>query len=275
MKPESGLLSLRKKLDLYINLRPVFIFQSLVDSSSLKPDIISNIDLMIVRELVSDIYFGEPRGFDQDNDSAFNTMRYSASEVKRIAKFAFDLSMKRSKKITSVDKANVLETSQLWRRCVDEISEQYPETNIEHMYVDNAAMQLIKDPKNFDVILTGNIFFTNYFLIDKFNNIPQTIISLVSLSIISFLLGIGISVYSSSIALIDESGKIVFCCFLAVFARLSVIIHDLLYTIYKAHITYSMLLLGTNHLVEEPQALPLFLRIEHKFFALKLALAYG
>ena len=158
MKPESGLLSLRKKLDLYINLRPVFIFESLVDSSSLKPDIISNIDLMIVRELVSDIYFGEPRGFDQDNDSAFNTMRYSASEVKRIATFAFDLSMKRSKKITSVDKANVLETSQLWRRCVDQISEQYPETNIEHMYVDNAAMQLIKDPKNFDIILTGNIF---------------------------------------------------------------------------------------------------------------------
>ena len=158
MKPESGLLSLRKKLDLYINLRPVFIFQSLLDSSSLRPEVISNIDLMIVRELVSDIYFGEPRGFDQDNDSAFNTMRYSSSEVKRIAKFAFDLSIKRSKKITSVDKANVLETSQLWRKCVDQISGQYPETTLEHMYVDNAAMQLIKNPKNFDIILTGNIF---------------------------------------------------------------------------------------------------------------------
>ena len=158
MKPESGLLALRKKLDLYINLRPIFIFQNLIDKSSLKPDVIKDIDLVIVRELVSDIYFGEPRGFIEDNKSAFNTMRYTKFEVERIAEYAIKLSKMRKGRITSVDKANVLETSQLWRRCVDDIVSKQSEVTVNHMYIDNAAMQLVHSPNQFDVILTGNLF---------------------------------------------------------------------------------------------------------------------
>ncbi len=158
MKPESGLLALRKKLDLYINLRPIFIFRNLIDKSSLKADIVKDIDIVIVRELVSDIYFGEPRGFNKDTKSAFNTMRYTESEVRRITDYAIKLSKKRKGNITSVDKANVLETSQLWRRCVDEVASSHPEIVINHMYVDNAAMQLVHSPNQFDVILTGNLF---------------------------------------------------------------------------------------------------------------------
>ena len=158
MKPESGLLALRKKLDLYINLRPIFIFENLIDKSSLKADIIKDIDLVIVRELVSDIYFGEPRGFDEVNKSAFNTMRYSETEVRRITEYAVKLSKKRNGRITSVDKANVLETSQLWRRCVDEIVDKHSEVTVNHMYIDNAAMQLVHSPNQFDIILTGNLF---------------------------------------------------------------------------------------------------------------------
>tara|TARA_B100001113_G_scaffold63979_1_gene49011 strand:+ start:62 stop:1132 length:1071 start_codon:yes stop_codon:yes gene_type:complete len=158
MKPESGLLALRKNLDLYINLRPIFILPSLISCSSLKPEVIKDIDIIIVRELVSDIYFGEPRGFDNDSRSAFNTMRYSEDEVERIASYAFDLSETRKSIITSVDKANVLETSQLWRKCVDKIGKKFPDVKIDHMYIDNAAMQLINNPSQFDVILTGNLF---------------------------------------------------------------------------------------------------------------------
>ena len=158
MKPESGLLALRKTLDLYINLRPIFIFKSLIDKSSLKPDIIKDIDLVIVRELVSDIYFGEPRGFSEDNKSAFNTMRYTESEIMRITEYAIKLSNKRKGRITSVDKANVLETSQLWRKCVDDVASKHPRVSVNHMYIDNAAMQLIHSPNQFDVILTGNLF---------------------------------------------------------------------------------------------------------------------
>ena len=160
LKPEYGLLSLRKNLNLYANIRPIFLFDTLVNSSSLKPEIIKDLDIVIIRELIGDVYFGEPRGFNNsDGKEAFNTMKYSENEIKRIAKFAFNVAMKRLKKVTSVDKANVLETSQLWREVVANTGQKYfPEVNITNMYVDNAAMQLIKEPKQFDVILTGNLF---------------------------------------------------------------------------------------------------------------------
>ena len=160
LKPESGLLSLRKSLDLYINVRPVFLFEALLDSSTIKSDIIKNLDIVIIRELIGGLYFGEPRGFkDGENKTGFNTMSYSADEVTRISRYAFDLSKKRSSKVTSVDKANVLEASQVWRETVTKVhTENYPNVKLEHMYVDNAAMQLIKDPKQFDVILTENLF---------------------------------------------------------------------------------------------------------------------
>ena len=161
LKPESGLLALRKSLDLYVNVSPIFIFESLVNSSSLKPELLSNLDIIIIRELVGDVYFGEPRGFRGDlNDKVgFNTMSYSAKEVERIANYAFNLASKRASKITSVDKANVLESSQVWRETVEKIKhEKFPSIDLSHMYVDNAAMQLVKDPSQFDVILTGNLF---------------------------------------------------------------------------------------------------------------------
>ncbi len=158
LKPEAGLLALRKLLNLYINIRPIFLFESLVDSSSLKPEYIKNLDIVIIRELIGDVYFGEPRGFDDNNQTGFNTMKYSTDEVSRIAEYAFEISMRRSKKVTSVDKANVLETSQLWRKTVSLIGKNYTQVDLSHMYVDNAAMQLILNPKQFDVILTGNLF---------------------------------------------------------------------------------------------------------------------
>jgi len=161
LKPESGLLALRKSLDLYINVRPIFLFNSLIDSSSLKPELLKNLDIVIIRELVGDVYFGEPRGFkgESGNKIGYNTMSYSTNEVKRIAEYAFDLASKRSSKVTSVDKANVLEASQVWRETVEKIkSTNYTDIKLSHMYVDNAAMQLVKDPNQFDVILTGNIF---------------------------------------------------------------------------------------------------------------------
>jgi len=158
LKPESGLLALRKLLNLYINVRPVFLFPSLVDSSSLKPEYIKDLDIVIIRELIGDVYFGEPRGFDNNNQTGFNTMKYSVDEVSRIAKYAFEISMRRAKKVTSVDKANVLETSQLWRDTVSSVAKDYDQVDLSHMYVDNAAMQLIRNPKQFDVILTANLF---------------------------------------------------------------------------------------------------------------------
>ena len=161
LKPESGLLALRKSLGLYVNVRPIFLFESLVDSSSLKPELLTNLDIVIIRELIGDVYFGEPRGFktDSDNKIGFNTMSYSTKEVEKIADYAFNLAAKRSSKITSVDKANVLESSQVWRETVDAIHlKKYSKIDLSHMYVDNAAMQLVKEPKQFDVILTGNIF---------------------------------------------------------------------------------------------------------------------
>jgi len=160
-RPERGLLRIRKELNLFANLRPAILYPELVGASSLRPEIVSNLDIMIVRELTGDIYFGEPRGIHENENGereGVNTMRYSESEIKRIAYVAFQIAMKRSKKLCSVDKANVLETTELWRQVMIDISKEYPEVELTHMYVDNAAMQLIKNPKQFDVLVTGNIF---------------------------------------------------------------------------------------------------------------------
>ena len=156
LRPETGLLGLRKEMGTFANLRPAIVYDELVNASSLKPKVIKGVDIMVVRELTGGIYFGQPRELHEDK--AFNTMIYTREEVKRIAVVAFDIAMKRKKRICSVDKANVLEVSQFWREIVEEVSKDYPEVELSHMYVDNAAMQLIRDPKQFDVILTGNIF---------------------------------------------------------------------------------------------------------------------
>ncbi len=155
-RPETGLLKLRKALEVFANLRPVTVYDELVNASTLKPEVIQGTDLIVVRELIGGIYFGQPRGYE--GDRAYNTMIYTKPEVRRIAKIAFDIARKRKSKVTSVDKANVLEVSQLWRETVEEVAKEYSDVSLEHMYVDNAAMQLIRDPKQFDVILTGNIF---------------------------------------------------------------------------------------------------------------------
>ena len=155
-RPESGLLKIRKALGLFANIRPAIIFDELLNASTLKPEVIKGVDLEVVRELTGGIYFGEPR--EKESDKAFNTMIYTREEIERIAEIAFKSAMKRRRKVTSVDKANVLEVSELWREVVEEVAKNYPEVEVEHMYVDNAAMQLVRDPKQFDVILTGNIF---------------------------------------------------------------------------------------------------------------------
>ncbi len=156
LRPESGLLGLRKEMGTFANLRPAMVYDELINASSLKPEVIEGVDIMVVRELTGGIYFGEPR--ELQADKAFNTMVYTREEVIRIAIVAFDIAMQREKRICSVDKANVLEVSQFWREIVEEVALDYPEVELSHMYVDNAAMQLIRDPKQFDVILTGNIF---------------------------------------------------------------------------------------------------------------------
>jgi 3-isopropylmalate dehydrogenase len=156
LRPETGLLGLRKEMGTFANLRPALVYNELVNASSLKPEIIKGVDIMVVRELTGGIYFGQPREYAQDK--AYNTMVYTREEIKRIAVVAFDIAMKRDKRVCSVDKANVLEVSQLWREVAQEVAQDYPEVELTHMYVDNAAMQLIREPKQFDVILTGNIF---------------------------------------------------------------------------------------------------------------------
>ena len=161
MRPERGLLRVRQSLNLFANLRPAIMFPELIHASSLKADFVSNLDIMIIRELTGDIYFGEPRGITLNNQNereGINTMRYSESEIIRIAHVAFKTALKRSKKLCSVDKANVLESTELWREVVSVVGKDYPEVELSHMYVDNAAMQLVKEPKQFDVIVTGNIF---------------------------------------------------------------------------------------------------------------------
>jgi len=155
-KPEKGLLKLREVLGLFSNLRPAKIFAPLADASSLKKDVIVGSDVMVVRELTGGIYFGEPRGHDKHE--GFNTLRYKKYEVERIAKVAFELARKRNGHVTSVDKANVLDSSQFWRDVVHEVHKDYQDVPLSNMYVDNAAMQLVRDPKQFDVIVTQNLF---------------------------------------------------------------------------------------------------------------------
>ncbi|MED5239261.1 MAG: 3-isopropylmalate dehydrogenase [Pseudomonadota bacterium] len=159
-RPERGLLRLRSSLGLFANLRPAILFPQLADASSLKPEVVSGLDILIVRELTGGIYFGQPRGIKEENGErvGFNTYVYSESEMRRIAKVAFELAMKRDKRVLSVDKANVLEVTELWKEVVTEEAKQYPEIELSHMYVDNAAMQLVRAPKQFDVIVTGNLF---------------------------------------------------------------------------------------------------------------------
>jgi len=155
-RPESGLLRFRKELGVYANLRPAVVYDELANASSLKPEIVRGVDLMVVRELIGGIYFGEPKG--RTEDKGWNTMVYTKDEIVRIAHQAFKIAMTRNKRVCSIDKANVLDVSQLWRETVEEVAKEYPEVELSHMYVDNAAMQLIRDPKQFDVMLTGNIF---------------------------------------------------------------------------------------------------------------------
>ncbi len=160
-RPESGLLKLRSELNLFANIRPVKVREALIDSSSLKSQIIKNVDLLVVRELTGGIYFGQPKGriiTDEGGERAFNTMSYSNYEIDRIAKIAFELALKRKKKVCSVDKANVLDVSQLWRERVINLGKEYEQIDLSHQYVDNAAMQLIRSPDQFDVILTSNLF---------------------------------------------------------------------------------------------------------------------
>ncbi len=158
VRPEQGLLALRKGLGLFANIRPILLFDELLESSSLKKEIIRGTDILFFRELTGGIYFGQPRGRKEDGAVAFDTKIYAKYEVERIARMAFEAAMTRKKILHSVDKANVLESSRLWREVVQELTPEYPEVEVIHMYVDNAAMQLIKDPKQFDVVLTGNMF---------------------------------------------------------------------------------------------------------------------
>ncbi len=165
LRPEQAILGLRKALGLFANLRPAILYPELAGASTLKPEVVAGLDILIVRELTGDIYFGQPRGRRVAVDGpfvghaeAFDTMRYSEPEIRRIAHVAFQAAQKRSKRLTSVDKANVLETFQFWKDIVTDVAKEYPDVELDHMYVDNAAMQLIRAPKKFDVIVTGNMF---------------------------------------------------------------------------------------------------------------------
>ena len=160
-QPERGLLGIRKQLGLFANLRPAVVFDALANASTLKLDVVKGLDIMILRELTGDIYFGEPRGIETLPDGrrkGVNTMTYTTDEVERIGRVAFDLARKRNKRVCSIDKANVLETTVMWREVMESIKGEYPDVQLSHMYVDNAAMQLVRNPKQFDVIVTGNMF---------------------------------------------------------------------------------------------------------------------
>jgi 3-isopropylmalate dehydrogenase len=161
LRPEQGILGIRKALGLFANLRPALLYPELAAASTLRPEVVAGLDLMIIRELTGDIYFGEPRGRRKNadgEDEGFDTMRYSSSEIRRIARVGFETARRRGRKLCSVDKANVLDTSILWREVVTEVAKDYADVELTHMYVDNAAMQLVRNPKQFDVIVTGNIF---------------------------------------------------------------------------------------------------------------------
>ncbi|MBU2712482.1 3-isopropylmalate dehydrogenase [Zooshikella harenae] len=160
-RPEQGLLGIRSQLKLFANLRPALLFEPLASASSLKPEVVAGLDLLIIRELTGGIYFGQPRGVETLNDGereGFNTYRYRESEIKRIGHVAFQAAQRRGKKLCSVDKANVLEVTGLWREVMNELAAEYPDVELTHMYVDNAAMQLVRAPKQFDVMVTGNMF---------------------------------------------------------------------------------------------------------------------
>ena len=161
IRPERGLLKIRAQLGLFGNLRPAILYPQLADASSLKPEVVAGLDILIVRELTGGIYFGSPRGvreLENGERQAYDTLPYSESEIRRIARVGFDMARVRGKKVCSVDKANVLASSQLWREIVEEVARDYPDVELSHMYVDNAAMQLVRDPGQFDVIVTGNMF---------------------------------------------------------------------------------------------------------------------
>ncbi|MCC2681474.1 MAG: 3-isopropylmalate dehydrogenase [Nitrosospira multiformis] len=160
LRPEQGLLGIRKALNLFANLRPAVLYPELADASTLKPEVVSGLDILIVRELTGDIYFGEPRGIELRNGQriGYNTMIYSEAEIRRIARVAFQAARKRSHRLCSVDKMNVLESTQLWRDVVTETAGEYPDVELSHMLVDNAAMQLVRNPRQFDVVVTGNMF---------------------------------------------------------------------------------------------------------------------
>lgn len=161
LRPEKGLLGLRSELELFGNLRPAILYPQLADASSLKPEVVSGLDILIVRELTGGIYFGKPRGIrvlENAEREGYNTYVYNESEIRRIAKVAFESAQKRNKKLCSVDKANVLEVTVLWREIMEEVAKDYPDVELSHMYVDNAAMQLVRAPKQFDVMVTGNMF---------------------------------------------------------------------------------------------------------------------
>ena len=157
-RPETALLQLRKELGVFANLRPAIVWPGLEDGGSLKPELVRGLDMLIIRELTGGIYYGEPRGRTDDGQSAFNTMRYSRSEVHRIAVMAFESARKRRRLVTSVDKANVLETSRLWREVISEVGEDYPDVRLEHQYVDSCALLMVSNPQKFDVVVAGNLF---------------------------------------------------------------------------------------------------------------------
>lgn len=165
LRPEQAILGLRKNLNLFANFRPAILYPELADASTLKPEVVSGLDILIIRELTGDVYFGQPRGVRECPDGpfkgqreGFDTMRYAEGEIRRIAHVAFQAAQKRDKRLTSVDKANVLETFQFWRDIVTDVHQEYPDVTLDHMYVDNAAMQLVRAPKKFDVMVTGNLF---------------------------------------------------------------------------------------------------------------------
>jgi 3-isopropylmalate dehydrogenase len=161
VRPEKGLLGLRAELELFSNLRPAILYKQLADASTLKPEVVAGLDIMIVRELTGGIYFGQPRGvrtLDNGERQGFNTLIYAESEIERIGRSAFDIAMKRNRRVCSVDKANVLECTELWREVMECVAKDYPEVELSHLYVDNAAMQLVRAPKQFDVMVTTNMF---------------------------------------------------------------------------------------------------------------------
>ena len=161
LRPETGLLAIRRELELFANLRPAILYGELASASSLRPELVAGLDIMIVRELTGGIYFGEPRGIEtlgSGERRGYNTLAYRESEVERIARRAFEIATRRQGRVCSVDKANVLEVSQLWRETIERVQREYPHVELAHMYVDNAAMQLVRDPRQFDVVVTGNMF---------------------------------------------------------------------------------------------------------------------